>query len=639
METLESKRFVYEFGEFVLDPDEKTLFVGGAPVHLPAKEFETLLLLLEHNGHALTKEEMMSALWQDAFVEESNLAKQISRLRKVINTSGEEYIETLPKHGYRFKADLRRTKVEPGEPLILERRTVRRVRLAVENESAHQHALPAARVHLFTKRRVTVAALLAIAGLAGLGYWVNRTPATPRLETIAVIPIKAYSEDEKDRLLAAGLTDALMTKLGALKPVVVRPASAVEQFVNVGTDSADIGRKLNVGSVLEGSVREADGKLRVNMRLVDAQTGQQIWSDRFDGAFTDMFELEDRISEKVARTLMPTITGDTAGRLTRRYTDNADAYDAYIRGRYLLAKRTEDGFRRAIDYFNDAAAKDPNYSLAYVGLADCYILQGVWGIYPPNEVFPRARAAAEKAFETDNESAEALTSLAFVEWVNSWDFSKADADFKRAIELNPNYATAHHWYSYYLVSQGRNDEAIAEIKKAQELEGPFTLSVNTDIGEIYSWARKYDEAEPYLRNVLKIEPNYAVAHHVLGINLLKQDRIQEAIAEEETAKQLESEPRVLAVLGYAYAVAGNTDKAREIINELDALSKQKYVSPFSRGIVYVGLGENDEALNCLENAYNERSDTMAILQAYPLLDKLKADPGFVELKRKVGYFR
>jgi DNA-binding winged helix-turn-helix (wHTH) protein/TolB-like protein/Tfp pilus assembly protein PilF len=639
METLESKRFVYEFGEFVLDPDEKTLFVGGTPVHLPAKEFETLLLLVEHNGHALTKEEMMSAVWQDAFVEESNLAKQISRLRKVINTNGEEYIETLPKHGYRFKADLRRTKVEPGEPLILEKRTVRRVRLAVENESAPQLALPGARVHLFTKRRVTVGALLAIAGLAGLGYWVNRTPATPRLESIAVIPIKAYSEDEKDRLLAAGLTDALMTKLGALKPVVVRPASAVEQFVNVGTDSADIGRKLNVGSVLEGSVREADGKLRVNMRLVDAQTGQQIWSDRFDGAFTDMFELEDRISEKVARTLMPTVTGDPAGRLTRRYTDNADAYDAYIRGRYLLAKRTEDGFRRAIEYFNDAVAKDPNYALAYSGLADCYILLGVWGTNSPNEVFPQARQAAEKALQSDPELPEALVSLAFVEWVHGWEFEKAGTNFRRAIELNPNYATAHHWYSYYLVSQGRNDEAIAEIKKAQELEGPLTLSVNTDIGEIYSWAGRYDEAEPYLRNVLKLEPNYAVAHHVLGINLLKQNRVEEAIVEEEAARHLETEPRVLAVLGYAYAIAGNTDKAREIINELDVLSKQKYVSPFSRGIVYIGLGENDEALNCFENAYNERSDTMAILQAYPLLDKLKADPDFVELGRKVGYFR
>jgi len=359
-----------------------------------------------------------------------------------------------------------------------------------------------------------------------------------------------------------------------------------------------------------------------------------VWAEKFDSLSGDVFDLEDQISEKIARTIVPTLTGE---RVTRKYTDNPAAYDDFIKGRYFLAKRTEDGFKRGIEYFQAAITKDPQYSLAYAGIADCNILLGVWGTFPPNEVFPKAAEAAKHALALDPNSNEALVSLAFVEWVNGWDFKQADVDFRRAIDLNPNYATAHHWYSYFLVSQKRNDEAFAEIVKAREVEGPLTLSVNTDIGEIYSWAGKYEEAETYLREVLKIEPNYAVAHHVLGINLIKQARIDEAIAEQETAKRLESEPRVIAALGNAYALKGNKEKARELMAELDKIAAQKYVSQFSRALILIGLGENSAALDCLEKSFAERSDTMAIIGVHPLLDSLRNDPRFIELEQKVGY--
>src|SRR4030095_10680718 len=317
------------------------------------------------------------------------------------------------------------------------------------------------------------------------------------------------------------------------------------------------------------------------IRLLDTQTGQQIWEDRFDGAYTDLFDLEDRISEKAARNLLPRLTGGPAERITKRFTESHEAFDAYLKGRYFWNKRSEDGFRRRIEYFNEAVAKDPNYALAYAGLADCHILLGVWGAVPPKDAFPKARTAAENALRLDGELAEAVVSLAFIDWVHSWDFPQADALFKRAIDLNPNYALAHHWFSYFLVSMGRRDEAIAEIKKAKELEGPLSLSVNTDIGEIYSWAGRYDEADRYLQDVLRIEPNYAIAHNILGINLLKQNRIRDAIAELERARTLESAPLVLSVLGYAYAVSGNPAKAKEMLDELNSLSAKRYVSPFS----------------------------------------------------------
>jgi tetratricopeptide (TPR) repeat protein len=252
-------------------------------------------------------------------------------------------------------------------------------------------------------------------------------------------------------------------------------------------------------------------------------------------------------------------------------------------------------------------------------------------------VFPQARQAAEKALHADAGLSEAVVSLAFVEWVHGWNFQKADVLFRQAIDLNPNYALAHHWYSYFLVSMKRHDEAIAEIKKARELEGPLSLSVNTDIGEIYSWAGHYGEAEQYLQNVLQIEPNYAVAHSVLAINLLKQDRVADAVVELEKARVLENAPRILSVLGYAYAVVGESAKARKLIGELNVLAKQRYVSPFSTAIVHVGLGENDEAISLLDLAYQERSDTMAILKIYPLLDPIRSDPRFMELEKRVSY--
>lgn len=634
MEKADEKGIVYEFGTFVLDPGDRTLFADGVPLRLPAKEFDTLLLLVEHNGKALSKEEMMTAIWRDSFVEESNLAKQISRLRKILNTNGNEFIETVPKHGYRFSADLRRRTAET-ESLIVEKRTVKRLRVELEQADDEETlALPPVR-----RRSIAIPVLMAatlVLGAAGVWFFWQRAASVSKIDTIAVLPIKPLSDWDGNSVLAAGLTDALVTKIGSLRSIIVRPPASVAQFSDAGRDPTEVGRDLHVSAVLEGTIHQFEGKLRVQLRLLNTGSGAQIWSEKFDGASTDLFDLEDRISENVARTLAPSLTDE---RVTRRYTENSKAFDLYIKGRYFLSRRSEEGFKQAIEYFNGSVAEDPNYSLAYAGLADCYILMGVWGTVPPNDAFPQARQAAEKALQNDPRSVEATVSLAFVEWVHTWDFAKADADFQRAIDLNPNYATAHHWYSYYLVAMGRSDEAIAEIGKARELEGPLSLSINTDTGEILSWARRYYEAEEYFENVLKIEPTYAIGHQAYGINLIKQDRVPEAVAELEKARDLESSPRILAVLSYAYAKAGRRDEALKIIADLNDIKSRRYVSPFSLAIAQLGLDQKDEALRLLEDAYRERSDTMAILDVYPLLDALKSDARFIELKNRVGYNR
>ncbi len=636
MEKVDNKRFVYEFGKFALDPQEKTLFADGIPVRLPAKEFETLLLLVENNGRALSKEKIIQMVWQDSFVEEGNVAKQISRLRKIFNSNGEQFIETLPKHGYRFSAEVNRI-FQPATETILEERTLTRLTVRVENEiDDAPPALPPKKRFLTASFRLALSAVVLIAAAAGAWLWNRERTPGATIDSIAVLPLKSLTDEENNKALGLGLTDALITKIGSLRTVAVRPLSAVAKYADGKADALEIGQKLNVDAVLEGTIQQAEGRLRINVRLLRVENGEQIWAEKFDAEEAGgIFDLEDRLSEQTARALGLKLGAAEAGHLTRRFTTNREAFDDYLKGRFFWNKRTEEGFRQAIGYFNNAVGKDPGYALAFSGLADCYILLGVRGTEKPKEAFPLALQYAEKALQSDPEMAEALVSRAFVSWVYDWDHRRANDDFSRAIELNPNYATARHWYAYFLVSERRFDEAIAEIKKARELEGPLNISVNTDVGEIYSWAGKYTEAEAALREVLKIEPNYAVARHVLAINLLKQNRFREAIAEAETACRLERQPLMLSVLAYAYAAGGEREKTLKILDELQELSKKQYVSPFWTAIVQTGLGDRDAAIAELEKAFHERSDKMAILGVYPLLDELHADSRFIKLQQQI----
>ena len=642
MESAENNPFVYEFGRFVLDPNEKKLLVDGVPIHLPAKEFETLLLLVENNGKALSKEQMMSAVWQDAFVEESNLAKQVSKLRKILNSDGEKYIETIPKHGYRFSADLRLVEAEAESPILLERRTVKRVTFTMDGGEEYRDplALPPAKRGF---HRPWILALTALAAIIGFGivWFMNRNDRPPVIRSIAVLPLRSLTSGEDVDALGVGLTDSLITELGSVNHLVVRPIGSVRGLSTSSDDALELGRKLNVDAVLDGTIQEAAGRLRITARLISTANGEQLWSEKFDDNFTNLFEVQDRISEQAARTLSAMLTDSPAvgsnERLTKRYTENPAAFDAYLKGRYHWNKRNEADFRRAIEYFSRAVELDPNYALAYAGLADSHILLAVWGTEPPAASMEQAKQAALKALSADENMAEARTSLAFVNWVYDWDFAGADAQFARAVELNPNYATAHHWRSYYLVSMGRGDEAIAEIKRAQELEGPLSLGIMTDVGEIYCWAGKYDEAIDYLNEVVRLEPNYAVAHYELGIAYLKKDRASDAVAALERARELESEPRIISALAYAYGATGSNEKAKALIAELESESAQRYVSPFSIAIAYAGLGDDEKAIDWLEKTKAERSDAMGILKVHPLLLRLHSNPRFIQLTRDVGY--
>lgn len=605
METAENKEFVYEFGNFLLDPKEKTLFTNGQPIHLPAKEFDTLLLLIEHNGKALTKEEMIAAVWRDAFVEEGNLAKQISRLRKILNTNGEQFIETLPKHGYRFSAELRRTIIKTEEPVILEKRIVKRVTFALENKTGPDErsdfgierqklikhcpkcgrgysdetlnfclddgewlvggtslsesatailserravatlfpgepkALPPAKSS-FTWQRVALVALIAAFAVAAVVVWNQREQnATTKIDTLAVLPLQPLDSDEDTRALGLGLTDALITKLGSLRRVIVRPTNAVTSF-STESNSNDAGRRLNVDAVLEGTIQQADGRLRVNARLIRTATGEQIWGDRFEQPAAGIFALQDALSANIAKALAFELSKSDSDQLIRRGTENAEAYDKYLRGRFYQSQNTFEGFNRSIELYQQAIALDPNFAEAYAGLADTNMIMFNFGIITAAEAIPRARQALANALKLNPNLSNAHTSQALIQFVSDRDWPAAEKSLERAIELNPNNADAFMRYGYFLINVGRFDDALEKLSKARELN-PLSSITQTNIGLAYLSARRYPDAIEQLEKTATENPKFPLPRWLLGTAYEEAGDMEKSFDANLAALRIESE--------------------------------------------------------------------------------------------------
>lgn len=638
MEEVENKGFVYEFGNFVLDPTEKTLFADGVAIHLPAKEFETLLLLIEHNGHALSKEEMMAAIWQDAFVEESNLAKQISRLRKLFNTNNHKLIETLPKHGYRFSADLRRVAVADDElPVIAERRVREKVTLASfgdERESATQKYLPPATRTVRPWQKVLISVAIAVFGFSLFWLWQTWNDRGQKINSIAVLPFEQVAGGDGDDNLRFGLTDALITKIGSLREITIRPTNAVRRFD--GADARAAGRQLGVDAVLEGKVQHVEEQIRVTVQLITVSDGAVVWSGSFDEKFTDLFGVQDAISEQVARKLVPGLTGDEKSRLAKRSTKNVEAHHAYVTGRYLWNKRTGNDIRESIKYFNDAIDKDPTYALAYAGLADAYSLLADYNAAAPEESYTKARSAAEKALEIDNDLAEAHTSLAYVNMYYFWNWRAADDDYKKAIELNPNYATAHQWYSEYLAGMGRFDESLAEIRRAEEID-PLSPVINAGEVWVLYWSRRYDEAIEKGRRLAEQNPNFAEVNEYLKRSYDQKGMYADAIAARQMRRKLVGlDSAMTPALNRAADAKSNAEYWAARLEQELAETRSEGAETFDLAEIYSQLGDKDKAFYWLEKAVEERTYTVMYLRAAPNFDPIRDDPRFSVILRRVG---
>lgn len=568
----------YEFGPFRVDLAARTLLRDGKPITLTPKVFDLLVTLIRQRDRAISKEELMNTLWPNVAVEENNLSVNMSALRRALG-DGANCIETLPRFGYRFVACVREA--------------------AEESATGNQ---PSA------------------------------------LQSLAVLPFRPLGANAEDAYLGLGMADALITRLSNIRRIRVRPTSAVAQYLASDLDLMSIGRELQVDALLDGKLQRAGEWLRVTVQLVSVRDGAPLWAGKFDAHFTDIFAVQDSVSEQVLHALTLTITGEEQRLIARRHTQDAEAYRLFLKGRYHWNLFTAADLRKGVEYFQQAIEIDPLYALPYAGLADCYMLFGIGelGGQAPRQSFPKAKAAARRALEIDDQLVEALNSLAGVAWIYDWDWPGAEALYQRVFALNPRYERAHHEYALYLVGQARYAEALAVMQHAYELD-PLSLVINTNLGWVLYYARRSSEAIAQYRRALELNPHFVQAHFLLGLAYEQAGSHDKAIAVLRRALSLSDENwRLVASLAHAYAVAGQPDEARLLLAQLRERSAQHYVSSYDFGVIHISLGETTQALACLEEAFEERSDWLCWLQVEPRLDPLCNEARFADLLQRVG---
>ena len=487
------------------------------------------------------------------------------------------------------------------------------------------------------KQHKKVAALIAAALLLAIGagiYFLLIRRHQSTVESLAVLPFT--NNDPSTEYLSDGITESLINSLSQLPSIKVRSRNSVFQYKGQSPDPQKIGHDLNVRAVLTGQVEHHGDEIAVNVELIDTSDDSHIWGERYTRKLSDLTGLQQELSRAITDQLRLKLTGAEQRQLVKSYATNSEAYQLYLQGRYYWNKRTAEGLQKGIDYFNQAKERDLNYAPAYSGLADCYWLLNVYNVGPATESYPKAKEAATKALELDETLAEAHASLASISYRFDWNWTLAEQHFKRAIELKPDYATAHQWYSAMLAAEGRGDEANSEAKRAQELE-PFSLPINADLGRHLYYARQFEQALSTHRKTIEMDSSSARAHHELGYVLAQMNRHEEAIAEFQKALEPDKNSlNALAGLGYAYAVAGQKKQAEQVIEQLNDLARQHYVSPYHLAVVYAGLGEREKALDNLEKAADERFNWIVFINVEPIFDRLRSEPRFIALVHRIG---
>ena len=487
------------------------------------------------------------------------------------------------------------------------------------------------------KLGLAVLSVLLLAAI-GLGYWffTRRQAEATRIQSIAILPFVNESGNPDVEFLSDGISESLINSLSQLEQLKVVARATAFTYKRRKSDPREAGRELGVDVVLTGRVTLFGDTLIVQTDLVSIADGTQIWGEHYKRKLADLLSVQENISHEILSRLQPKLSSEGEKRLTDSYPDNSEAYQLYLKGRYFWNRRTEEGIRKGIGYFEQAISKDPKYALAYVGLADSYNVMGFYSFLPPKESFPKAKAAAVKALELKEELAEAHNSLAYATLYYDWNFAAAEKEFLRAIELNPNYPVAHQWYGNLLTAMGRWDEAIQEFKRAQELD-PLSLVITAVPGWTYYYAREYDKAIESCHKAIEMDRNFALAHNWLGQAYERKGMYEKAISEFKEAFRLSgNSPETAALLAHAYAVSGSKRQAQDILDNLLELSKQRYVSPYHIATIYAGIGDKDRALKWLDTAYNDRQNLLVFLKHDAVLDNLRADPRFQDLLRRMG---
>ena len=609
------------FGVFELDLKNLELRKSGTLIRLPPQPFKVLALLANHPGELVTRDDIQQQIWMGAaYVDfERGINHCVSQIRAVLEDDAEtpRYIQTLPRRGYRFIAPISketRAAVESSERSPL---------FSLSNASG------------FRLGALCLVVVLA-ATVFGLKHAATEQKAKLSKVPLAVLPFDNLSGDPRQDYFAEGMTEALITQLGKFSGLRVISKQSVMHFNGVDSPTSEIARELNVNEIVKGSVIQSNGRVRITAQLIDPASGSYVWSDSYEGDIRNILTLQSEVASAIAGKIKIVMTPQERENVKSLQGVNPAAHEDYLRGRYYWNKRTREALNRSIEYFELAIKEDPQYAPAYAGLADSYNLLAFSGALAPKVAYPQATQAAMKALLLDDTLADAHTSLADIRSVYEWKWSEAEREYRRAIELNRSYAIAHQWYASYLIAMGRTEESISEAKQALELD-PLSLMINSNLGWSYYLAGRDDEAIEHYRVVIEMDPNFGPAHLNLGRVYEQKEMFEPAILEIQKAISLSNEtPSALAALGYAYGVAGKLAQATETADRLKTMSQKGYVPPYDLAVVYAGLGNKDEALRWLQQAYQERSGELLYIKVDPRLVSLRTDRKFLALTREMG---
>jgi len=648
-----TNRELYEFDKFRLDVSERLLSREGENLPLSEKAFDTLCALVRHGNHLVSKDELLAEVWADAFVEENNLDKNISILRQVLGErEGKgKFIETVRGHGFRFVAEVREISEVPSSkfrvPSLVESEILSP---EFQSDSPEKSELETWNLKLETDDeqkpktkdqrpyRLWLGGLIIfiISALGTVGFYLWKNQASPvsdeQIKTIAILPFKPLVAENRNESLELGMADTLISKLSGGE-IIVRPIGSVRKFNNLEQDSLAAGRELGTEAVLDGTIQIAGERIRISAQLLRTSDGKPLWTGQFDEKFTDIFVVQDSISERVLAALSSKLGGAERKHLNKRDTENVEAYQLYMKGRFHHFKLSLAEAQKGIEYYKQAIEIDPNYALAYAGIADAYRSFSLTSDFPSNDVMPKAKAAALRAIEIDETLADAHTALGFITFYYDWDWQAAEKQYRRALELDPNSADTHQAYAHLLSNTGRHAEALSEIKLSKELD-PLNLRTNALEGQFLLHAGQPDAAIDSLQKTIDLEPNFWMTHMFAASAYIEKGMYEKAFGEGNEAKRLSpSQNWSIALGGYALAKSGKTAEARVVLDELLKLSETHYVPPYHFALIYNGLGEREKALDYLEKGFAEKDVRIVFLKVEPKWNNLRSEPRFIDLMK------
>jgi len=623
------------FGVFEADLRNGELTKQGKRLRLQEQPFQLLAMLLERPGELVTREEVRQRLWPHTIVDfDHGLNKAISKIRDALGDSAENprFIETIARRGYRFLADVTvvsdgRGGRGSGDPASIADIAIPR---PVENRpprSTGPHTL---------LWRLVGAALAVLLAIAVFWFLYTGRYTAPAIRSLAVLPLANFSNDTSQEYFADGMTEELITHLGQISALRVISRTSVMPYKNARKPLAEIARDLNVQAVVEGSVFRSGDRIRISVQLISVPADEHLWAQSYEGDLRDALALQNQVAQAIADQIRVTVSRQERVALKKSKPVNAVAYDSYLKGRYYSNMRTAVGLTQAIELFKQSIAADPSNAEAYSGLADSYALSGSWeyGLLAPAEAFPQAKAAADEALALDDSLAEAHTSLGLVLDLYYWDWDAAEKQYKLAISLNPGYATAHHWYAWHLFVTGRKSEALLEMRRAENLD-PLSLIIRADLAGALCIAHLFDEAVQQSEKTLALDPNFGNGHFELGEALVQKQQYQSAIAEFQKAIELSGHLTAFdANLANAYAVSGRRAEAMAIASDLEARAHLNPSADANVALIYVGLGDSDQAMLWLNKAYDARFYPTILLR--PTFDALRSNAQFEDLRHRMG---